>query len=52
MEPSLRDTIDLIYDILYRESSPYSVSWVFDIGEDPLNDGLHGARFIPHQRMK
>lgn len=48
MEPSLRDTIDLIYDILYRESSPYSVSWVFDIGEDPLNDGLHGARFIPH----
>jgi len=48
MNPSLQDTIDLIYDLLYKEDSPYSVSWVFDIGEDPLNNGFIGERFIPH----
>ena len=48
MDPSLQDTIDLVYNLIYREDSPYSVSWVFDIGEDPLNTGLIGDRFIPH----
>ena len=48
MGSSLQDTIDLIYDLLYKEGSQYYVSWVFDIGEDPLNNGFFGNRFIPH----
>ena len=50
MSDSLKYKIDRVYDTLYTENSPHSVLWVFNIGDDPLNNGFVGDRFIPYLR--
>jgi len=43
----LRDTLSLIYDTLYTKNSEYNVLWATHAGNDPVNNLLVDARFIP-----
>jgi len=43
----LKDTLSAIYDTFYDKSSEFSVLWATHAGNDPLNNLLVDARFIP-----
>ena len=43
----LKDTLSVIYETFYKKSSEFSVLWATHAGNDPLNNLLVDARFIP-----
>ena len=43
----LKDTLSAIYETFYEKSSEFSVLWATHAGNDPLNNLLVDARFIP-----
>ena len=47
LRPGLKDTLSDIYDKFYDKSSEFSVLWATHAGNDPLNNLLVDARFIP-----
>ena len=42
-----RDTLKMIYDMIYTEGGKYSVDWAFHSKDDPLNNLLIGQKFSP-----
>ncbi len=43
----LRDTLNIIYDKFYNNSSEYNILWAMHAGIDPINNLLVDSRFIP-----
>ena len=48
----LKDTLSDIYDTFYKKNSEFSVLWATHSGNDPLNNLIVDAQFIPQDMEK
>ena len=43
----LRDSVQMVYDMFYRNNGTYSLNWIFHAQDDPINNLLINEKFLP-----